>query len=168
MDNRYRFVVVFITVLNALLIIFLCGLLRDVRADVNSLRNELVSKQDLINVATPHMTFFYEQKCTTCHSERRFAGEHNVRGDIERAVAHMAAMPDANFSEEDIAKIHGSLALLRCTQCHGADKLRTLAIKSPEQRAQIIREMIAKPGSRIGPDEARMIERAYDAVLLGR
>ena len=162
MDNRYRFVVSFLAVLNALLIIMLCGLVRDTREDVNALRGELANKSDLANLAVPSLKFFHEDKCTGCHAERRFAGPHNTRGDMERAVAHMSAMPDAGFTDEDVAKIHRSLKLLRCTKCHGADTMRALAIKSPAERMRIVREMIDKPNSKISPDEAADILRAYE------
>ncbi len=118
-----------------------------------------------MNLATPRLTFFHEDRCTSCHTERRFAGPHNTRGQIEQALAHMSALPDTGFSEQDLARIHASLTLLRCTQCHGADKLRSLAIRSPEERMQIIREMIARPGSLITPDEANAIARSYEQML---
>ena len=165
MDSRYRFVVGFLTILNALLTLLLCGLVRDTRQEVNALRSVLATKQDLVNVAAPKLTFFHEEKCTGCHTERRFAGEHNMRGQIEQAVAHMRAMPDAGFTDQDMAKIHASLELLQCTQCHGADTLRTLAIKSPTERMRTVREMIAKPRSNITPDEASRILRAYDQMV---
>jgi len=165
MDSRYQFVVGFLTILNALLILLLCGLVRDTRHELNELRTVLATKQDLVNVAAPKLAFFHEEKCTSCHTERRFAGEHNVRGQIEQAVAHMRALPDAGFTDQDMAKIHSSLELLRCTQCHGADKLRTLAIKSPAERMRIIREMVGKPGSGITPDEVSQISRAYQQLL---
>lgn len=165
MDNRYRFVIVFTTLLSALLMIFLCGLVRDTRREVHSLREVLASKQDLINVAAPKLTLFHEDRCTSCHTERRFAGPHNTRGEVEQALAHMRAMPDTRFSDQDMSRIHASLQALRCVQCHGADKLRGLAIKSVEDRMQIIREMIAKPGSNIAPDEAEAIQRSFEQVL---
>ena len=165
MDSRYRFVVGFLTILNALLTLLLCGLVRDTRQEMNALRTVLATKQDLVNVAAPKLTFFHEEKCTGCHSERRFAGEHNIRGEIEQAVAHMRAMPDAGFTDQDMAKIHSSLELLRCTQCHGVDKLRTLAIKSPTERMRIVREMIARPRSNITPDEATRILRAFNQMV---
>jgi hypothetical protein len=77
----------------------------------------------------------------------------------------MHAMPDAGFTDQDMAKIHASLELLRCTQCHGRDTLRTLAIKSPTERMRIVREMIAKPRSNITPDEASRILRAYHQMV---
>lgn len=165
MDSRYQFVVGFLTVLNALLVLLLCGLVRDTRHEINELRTVLATKQDLVNVAVPRLTFFHEEKCTGCHTERKFAGEHNVRGQIEQAVAHMQALPDAGFTDQDMAKIHGSLDLLRCTQCHGADKLRSLAIKSPAERMRIIREMVGKPGSGISPDEVARIGKAYEQLV---
>ena len=165
MDSRYQFVVGFLTVLNALLVLLLCGLVRDTRQDVNALRAVLATKQDLVNVAVPKFSFFHEEKCTGCHTERKFAGEHNMRGQIEQAVAHMQALPDSGFTDQDMAKIHASLDLLRCTQCHGADTLRSLAIKSPAERMRIIREMVAKPGSNITPDEVARISRAYQQMV---
>ena len=165
MDSRYQFVVGFLTILNALLVLLLCGLVRDTRHEINELRTVLATKQDLVNVAAPKLTFFHEEKCTGCHTERKFAGEHNMRGQIEQAVAHMRALPDAGFTDQDMAKIHASLELLRCTQCHGADKLRTLAIKSPADRMRIVREMVARPNSTITPDEVTRILRAYEQVV---
>jgi hypothetical protein len=165
MDARFRFVIGFVGVLNVLLVIILCGVVMETRQDVRGLQEVLVTKQDLVNVAAPRLTLFAEEKCTSCHSERRFLGPHNARGEIEQAIAHMSALPDTKFTDEDLAKIHSSLALLRCTQCHGADKLRLLAIKSPEDRMQIIRDMIAKPGSKIGPDEAEEISGSFDQLL---
>jgi hypothetical protein len=164
MDNRYRFLVCFLSLLNALMIVLLCGLVRDTRRDVNALQDELATKQDLVNVAAPKLAMFHESKCTSCHTERRFAGPHNVRGEIEQAVAHMRALPDTKFSEEDMARIHGSLALLRCAQCHGVDKLRSLAIRSPKERMRIVRQMIDKPNSNISTDEAGEILRAYEQL----
>jgi hypothetical protein len=64
-----------------------------------------------------------------------------------------------------MAKIHASLELFRCSQCHGTDQLRRLAIQSPAERMRIVREMIARPGSRISPDEAGRILRAYEQMV---
>jgi hypothetical protein len=165
MDNRYRFVVGFLTVLNALLTLLLCGLVRDTRQDINALRTILATKQDLVNVAAPKLAFFHEEKCTGCHTERRFAGPHNVRGEIDQAIAHMRALPDARFSEKDVEKIHASLELLRCSQCHGVDQLRKLSIMSPSERMRVVRQMVAKPGSNITPDEAGQILRGYEQMV---
>jgi len=74
-------------------------------------------------------------------------------------------LPDARISKKEMDKIHASLELLRCSQCHGADQLRQLAIKSPAERMRIVREMIAKPGSRLTPDEVTRVLRAYEQMV---
>lgn len=165
MENRYQFVVGFLTILNAVIIVLVAGLVRDTRQDVNALREVLASKQDLVNIAGPKLTMFHEEKCTTCHTERRFAGPHKGRAEIEQAVAEMSRMPGARITKKELDKIHSSLELLRCSQCHGADQLRQLAIKSPTERMRIVREMVAKPGSRLTPDEVTEILRAYEQMI---
>lgn len=164
MDSRNRFVVVFLTIMNAMLTLLLLGLVRDTRHDVVALREILATKEDLVNVAVPKITMFHEEKCTSCHTARRFAGEHNARGQIESAVLHMRQLPDTTFSDDDMAKIHASLDLLRCSQCHGTDQLRRLAIESPEERMRIVRAMIGKPDSHITPDEVSRILRAFEQL----
>lgn len=165
MDSRYRFVVAFLVVLNALLTLLLCGLVRDTRHDVNALRAVLATKQDLVNVAVPKLTLYHEEKCTSCHSERRFTVPHDGAGSLDQAIIHMRKLPDAHFTTEDLAKVHASLELLRCSQCHGADQLRKLAIKSPTERMQIVREMVGKPASNITPDQVDRILRAYEHMV---
>ena len=165
MENRYQFVVGFLTILNAVMIVLLAGLVRDTRHDVNALRGVLANKQDLVNIAAPKLTLFHEEKCTGCHTERRFASPHNGQGQIERVVAKMSKLSDARIGKKEMDKIHASLELLRCSQCHGADQLRQLAIKSPAERMRIVREMIAKPGSRLTPDEVTRVLRAYEQMV---
>jgi hypothetical protein len=88
-----------------------------------------------------------------------------VRGQIEQAIAHMEALPDVRLSKEEVDKIHASLDLLRCSQCHGVDQLRKLAIKSPAERMRIVREMAGRPSSAIAPDEVTRILRAYEQLV---
>jgi hypothetical protein len=165
MENRYQFVVGFLTILNAVLIVLLAGLVRDTRHDVNALREVLASKQDLVNIAAPKLTLLHEEKCTGCHTERRFAGPHTSGGQIEQIVAQMSKLPGAHINKKDMDKIHASLELLRCSQCHGVDQLRQLAIKSPTERMRIVREMVAKPGSRLSPDDVTRVLRAYELMI---
>jgi hypothetical protein len=165
MDTPFRFLVGILVVLSSVLLLFLCGLVVELRGDVEGLQEVLASKQDLLSIGGAKIRWFHEEKCTTCHSERRFAGAHNTRGEMEAALAHMRSMPDTRFSDDDMAKIHASLTLLRCRTCHGEEKLRILALKSPEERMEIIRRMIAKPGSNLSPDEAVAIDRGYQLLL---
>ncbi len=164
MNWMFRTMLGFSTVLSLVLVLFLNGQVGKLRADVAGLKDVLATKDDLIRVSVPPVKLLHEEKCTSCHTERRFAGEHNVRGEIEAALTHMKAMPDANISDEDMGKIHASLELLRCANCHGEDNLRLLALKTPEQRMELIRRMAVKPGSNLTPDETESIQRAYQQL----
>jgi len=73
--------------------------------------------------------------------------------------------PGADITEQDFVRLHGSLALERCRQCHGEENLRKLAIKSPEERMQIIREMMAKPSSNLAPGDVEEINRSFEQLL---
>jgi len=165
MDARFRFIVGLLTVFNAILLALLCGFIGDLSGRLDQLEQVLATKQDLARVSSARLKIFAEEKCTGCHTERRFAGEHNVRGEIETALAKMKALPDTGLTDEDLAKVHASLTVLRCATCHGAEKLRMLALKTPAERMEVIREMIAKPGSNLTADEAEAIERSYEQLL---
>jgi hypothetical protein len=164
MNARFRFVLGLAVILNLVFAVFLSGTVVQLRTQVADLSQVLATKEDLIAVNVPQTQLFTEEKCTRCHTERRFAGEHSTRGEIEAAVAHMRAMPDVGLTDQDMAKIHASLSLLRCTRCHGEEKLRTLALKSPEERMSTIRRMIASPGSGLLPDQMEEIQRAYREI----
>lgn len=166
MNARYRFLIGFTAVLNAVLIVFLSGLVKNLQEDIARLEEVLVTKEDLVAVSVPELTLFTEQKCTSCHTERRFAGEHNNRrAGIDAALQKMHDLPDAGLSDADMARIHASLDLMRCASCHEADKLRALALKTPQQRMDVIREMIGRPESNISPDKAADILRAYSQLV---
>jgi len=165
MNWTFRTLLGIASILSLVLVLFLTSQVTRLRGQVADLTEVLATKDDLVRVSTPQMKFFHEEKCTSCHTERRFAGEHSSKGQIEAALAHMKAMPDATFTEDDMAKIHSSLQLLRCASCHGEEQLRLLALKSPEQRMDVIRRMAAMPGSNISPDEAESIQRAYQQLF---
>jgi len=164
MNTRFHFLLGLAAILNLVLVVFLSGTVVQLRSQVANLTKVLATKEDLVAVNVPQSRFFTEEKCTRCHTERRFAGEHNMRGEIEAAVAHMKAMPDVGLTEDDMAKIHASLSLLRCTRCHGEEKIRALALKSPEERMATVRRMTASPGSGLLPDEIAEILRAYREI----
>lgn len=164
MNARFRFLLGLAAILNLVLVVFLSSTVVQLRSQMTGLTQVLATKEDLVAVNVPQTPLFTEEKCTRCHTERRFAGEHNTRGEIEAAVAHMRAMPDVGLTDKDMAKIHASLSLLRCTRCHGEETLRALALKSPGERMSTIRRMIASPGSGLMPDEMEEIQRAYREI----
>jgi len=165
MNARFRFVLAFCAVTSVFLLTLVAGHVGALRGEVRALREHVASKKDLLATQAPEMRLFHEEKCTSCHTERRFAGEHNTRGEIDAAVAHMKAMPDAGFTDDDMARIHASLTLLRCARCHSVEQLRGLALRTPGERVDLIRTMISKPGSSLSSDEADEINRAYQQIV---
>ena len=165
MNWTFRALLGFSTVFSLVLIILLAGQVASLREDIAQLETTLATKDDLARVSVPSVKLYHEEKCTSCHTERRFAGEHNVRGEMEAALEHMRAMPDARFTDEEMAKIHASLELLRCASCHGQDQLRLLALKTEEQRMDVIQRMAAKPDSKLEPDEIESIHAAYQRLF---
>jgi hypothetical protein len=165
MNARFQFVLCFCAVTSVLLLTLLAGQVRTLRVEIRALNDQVATREDLVAAQAPEMRLLHEEKCTSCHTERRFAGEHNTRGEIDAAMVHMQAMPDAGFTDEDMAKIHASLTLLRCARCHAVEKLRGLSLRTPEERMDLIRTMMSKPGSGLTSDEADEINRAYQQVI---
>jgi hypothetical protein len=164
MNRTFRVLLILSSVLSLVLIAFLTSQVGALRSEFVGLRGALATKEDLVRVSVPPVEFFHEEKCTGCHAERRFAGEHNTRGEMESALAHMKSLPDARFSDEDMGKIHASLQMLRCKSCHGADRLRTLALKTSEERMEIIRRMVNKPGSNLTEDDVSSIHASFQQI----
>ena len=71
-------------------------------------------------------------------AEVRRRAQH-ARRDRARDRPHGRDARRAASREEDTAKIHASLELFRCSQCHGTDQLRQLAIIVPGDRMRIVR-----------------------------
>ena len=166
MSTRFKFLIGFSVVMNVVLVVILTGMVTNLQGEVAGLKNVLATKQDLAAVSAPRMEQFEQRKCTTCHSERRFAGPHRTQEEeIVQALEHMRRLPDTGLTDRDMARIHASLDLLRCASCHGEEKLRVLALKTPAERREVVRRMIAQPGSKIGPDEAEHILRAYEELV---
>jgi len=120
------------------------------------------------------MTLFHEEKCTTCHTEAQFSARTQYPGADRARGAHMAPCPIAPFTPEETAKIHASVESCSVARnATGTDRLRQLAIKSPCAVTECgsSARMIAKPGSRISPDEAGRILRSVrtdGGILMGR
>ena len=93
------------------------------------------------------------------------AGGMTGRAEMEAAVAHMQSMPDAGFTDSDVDEIRSSLSMLRCTQCHGPDEIKALALQSAEERRNTVRRMAAMPGSNIDSGETEAIVEAYEGII---
>ena len=151
-------------IVNTILTVFVCNMVFGLQKQVEGL-GQVVTRADLINMTSPAMEMPFQEKCTRCHTERRFT-ELPV-DEVHQAVLRMQQHPDADIDDTDIAKIQASLTLLKCSVCHSTDTIRNMAILSDEERITLIRDMQVKHGKiAIDQTEAEKILESYK-VLFG-
>ena len=165
-DTKARIVTTFVVLATGMLVIFACSVLMGLKADVAALKDVLATKQDLVNIKTAGMDLSFEQrKCTTCHTERRFAGEHDTKSELAQVIRHMEQQPDVRLTHQDVQKIHSSLTLLKCRTCHSSDEIKKLALMTDAEQRATIRAMQRKPGSKISPDEVQDIKNSFQLLV---
>ena len=165
MSPRASFLNTVLSIFVSVMLILLCAMVLNLRGEIQTLRRESVTREDLVQTRVPELRVFAEEKCTTCHTERKFLGEHMSPSQLESHVAQMAAMPDVKLSDEEVAKVHASLNVMKCMQCHDSIVLKELALKSQEERLGVINRMIEKQGSRISSEEMDGIDRSFEMIL---
>ena len=165
-DAKQSVVTMFLVVVIAVLVIFACSALMGLRAEVAALKDVLATKSDLVAIRTAGMDLSFEQrKCTTCHTERRFAGEHDTENGIIKVIKGLQKHPDVGLTRQDMDKVHASVKLLRCANCHSSDEIGKLALLSEPEQSEVIRRMQKMPGSGISPDEVDDIKRSFQLLV---
>ncbi len=166
MDVKSRWFVNFLLVANVIVVVFIANMVVNLGAQVEGLKDVLATKHDLEAVRTAGAPLaFHQDECTRCHTERRFASMHGTKSDIERIITRMRDKPDSRITQTEADKIHASLMLLRCGQCHSRDMMSDLALLTSEERLSAVRGMAKKSGSGIPVGEAEDILRSYELLL---
>jgi len=165
MSPRATFLNTVLSIFMAVMLLMLCAMVLNLRGEIQTLQRETVTHKDLVQARIPELRVFAEEKCTSCHTERRFLGEHMSPSELDLHVEQMAAMPDVKLSDQEIAKVHASLNIMKCMQCHDSSVLKELALKSEGERLSVITRMIEKPGSQISSEEIDDIDRSFEMIL---
>lgn len=168
-DTRITIFTTFVIIATAIVLVFACSIMMSLRAEVKALKDQLATKEDLVAVKTAGMNLsFTQEKCTRCHTERRFAGDHanGTKKGIAQMIHNMEAQPDVKLSHADVRKIHASLNLMKCASCHSAEEVKKLALMTDAEQTAVIRTMQRTPGSKISPDEIDDIKASFQ-VLMG-
>lgn len=166
-DAKARIFTTFATIVIAVLVVFACSMLMQLRAEVRSLKDTLATKSDVVAVSTASMDLSFEQqKCVRCHTERRFAGEHSTKNGLMEVIQRMGRHPDVRLTHKDVQKVHASLTLMKCASCHSSEEIKKLALLNEGEQVAKIREMQRKPGSRVTPDEVKDIQESFH-ILVG-
>jgi hypothetical protein len=136
------------------------------KRDVDSLQNVLVTKQELANLAAclgpaDPVLAGLEGSCTSCHTADTFAEAHGYTMDAHVLVTRMSDLWGANIDPDDVPKVEAALTFMKCGHCHTIDRLKQLAILSPQDRWQTIARMRDEPGATITQEDAQRIRERY-------
>ena len=165
MDTKFRVIFGFLLFANTLLILFLTNLTMQTRRDIGDLQAVLATKDDVLNLVAKPQTNVLEKNCTHCHAENKFSSFHGTEQDLLAMIAHMQGKANSQINPKDVDAIHASLALLQCNSCHEDRTTRKLALKSPGEQKEVIREMLVKSGSKADQEEIDRLQRSYQQLL---
>jgi hypothetical protein len=169
MDTLARMATGFLLMVNTVLMVLACNMLVGIRNEMKGL-NDVATTSDVLAAAIPadHFEMPFRQKCTRCHTERRFAGMDGSPDEMLSIVRRMQGHPNADIGDDDVTKIQASLTILKCTVCHTSDRLRKLSLMNDEEQLSTIRSMHEKHGGpAITREEARQIQEAYKQLTSG-
>lgn len=163
---RWRMLASFLGAVNLILLVFVTQMLVSLESEVSNLRNELATKQELANLATrigppdPAMAAL-EGTCTDCHTKETFEQAHGMEIDVHSLVTRMSQLSGANIGPDEAPKAEAALTFMKCAHCHSMDRLKELAILSPEERWEMIVRMMKEPGATISQEDAQRIRDFY-------
>jgi len=105
------------------------------------------------------------QNCTGCHAENRFANFHGTEEEMLMLIEQMQLLAGTSFDPGDVEKVHASLNLLKCSQCHlGGGEIKRLALRTEEEQREIIREMLLKAEESVERQEIDATQEAYHEI----
>jgi hypothetical protein len=159
-------ITLFVALLNVILLLTLAGVVSSVRQEVGAIRKDALTLDDLARYVAPVKSpaDFLDEKCTTCHADRRFLAGHGGPAEIQRVIQRMEALPDAHISVGDRDKIHGALLLMKCQRCHTEDIYNRMAALNQKEREAMALRMWEKSGTTLSHEELLEILKAYDQI----
>jgi hypothetical protein len=73
----------------------------------------------------------------------------------------MSQLSGANIAVDQIPTVEAALTFMKCAHCHSIDRLKELAILSPQERWDMIVKMMKEPGATISQEDAQRIRDFY-------
>ncbi len=149
-----------------ILLAFITQMLLSLQRDVAHLRDELATKDELANLAArlgppdPAMAAL-EGTCTSCHTKETFERAHGMEIDVHELVTRMSQLSGAHIDPDEAPKVEAALTFMKCAHCHTIDRLKELAILSPQERWDMIVKMMKEPGATISQEDAQRIRDFY-------
>lgn len=73
----------------------------------------------------------------------------------------MSQLSGANIDPGEVPKVEAALTFMKCAHCHTIDRLKELAILSPQERWEVIVTMMKEPGATLSQEDAQRIRDFY-------
>jgi hypothetical protein len=164
-NSRLSAFTLFVVLLNVVLVIFLAQMTVGVRRQVETVRGQLVMIEELSRRVVPVRSpgDYLSERCGSCHSERRYLGEHGT-ANIHQLIDRMNAFPDAHISVGERDKIHGALLMMKCQQCHGDEVFSQLATLNKQERKTTVLRMWEHAETKLSRQEVMEILKAYEQI----
>jgi len=165
-NPRHKVALALLAGINLILLIFVTQMMLSLRGEVATLKDELVTKHQLANLASclgppdPAMAKL-EGTCTSCHTKETFAEAHGYDMDVHQLVTRMSQLSGANIATDEIPTVEAALTFMKCAHCHTIDRLKELAILEPQERWDMIVRMMKEPGATISQEDAQRIRDFY-------
>ncbi|OGL67443.1 MAG: hypothetical protein A3J27_10250 [Candidatus Tectomicrobia bacterium RIFCSPLOWO2_12_FULL_69_37] len=156
----------FLVLVTAIVVVFVAQLTLEVRSELVRVKTAIqaIRTDPKAREASLQPFAVFDEKCVSCHSDRKFLGVHGTSSELQGIIAKMEKLPDVHLSAQERDRVHASLELLKCVRCHGEVNLKKLAPMGTAERLEIIRRMREKPDSGMAPEESAEILRAYQKI----
>jgi hypothetical protein len=151
--------------INLVLTIFLLDQTGRIRDQITDLEGRLASKQDVAMLRPIRINEILEERCESCHTDRRFAalGKMTPR-EVLSTIQRMSKHPGANIPPDKVQEIRAALLVFRCTTCHDEGVLSRIALMPRDERAPFLRTKVAMPGSGFRTDQVGELIEAFDTL----
>ena len=150
-----------LSIIAVILLAFVTHMTFEMRKEIAALRTDMsLTKGHTAMQASLEPFSVLDKNCTRCHAERRFMGFHGGEEDIDRVIRKMQAKPDGGLTDDEMKRVHSSMALLACVQCHDETALETFAARTPVEQRMIFQRMQEKPGSKLKKDMVNGVQQA--------
>ena len=151
--------------LNLLLAIMILDQIDRTRDDIDALEAKLASKQDLAVLRPLGISRVLEQRCSTCHNERRFARTLEMEGrEIVSTVARMSAHAKGTIPNDEFERIGAALFVRRCTVCHDESVVSRLLLYPEIERQPFLREKVGSLETGFRTDQVGELMRAIELL----
>lgn len=159
-------ITLFVALLNAIILLTLAGVVSGLRQEVGAIRQDVLTLEDLTRYVAPVKSpaDFLDEKCTSCHADRRFLAVHGSATEVSQVLQKMESLPDAHISVGDRDKIHNALLLMKCQTCHSEEIFNRMAALNQKERQLSVLRMWEHSGTNMSRQELLEILKAYDQI----